>query len=94
MIGRLKNLRNTVPNLVIAQRVVDKMSAAASHYLQDETGEAMIGILLAIPIAISEDTNFFRVIREPLGSWPGLILIALVCYWIYAWACKAFSDER
>ena len=58
------------------------------------TGEAMIGILLAIPIAISEDTNFFRVIREPLGSWPGLILIALVCYWIYAWACKAFSDER
>ncbi|MEZ4668004.1 MAG: hypothetical protein R3E39_08820 [Anaerolineae bacterium] len=46
MIGRLKNLRNTVPNLVIAQRVVDKMSAAASHYLQDETGEAMIGLIV------------------------------------------------
>lgn len=35
-----------VPNLVIAQRVLDKMLAAASHYVEDETGEAMVGFIL------------------------------------------------
>lgn len=37
---------NPVPNLVIAQRVIDKMNAAAQRYLEDETGEALIGLLL------------------------------------------------
>lgn len=32
-----------VPNLVIAQRVIDKMSAAANTHMEDETGEAMVG---------------------------------------------------
>lgn len=36
-----------VPNLVVSQRVIDKMASAARHYIQDETGEAMIG--LSIP---------------------------------------------
>lgn len=34
-----------IPNLVIAQRVVDKMMRAASQYMEDETGEAMIGLV-------------------------------------------------
>jgi hypothetical protein len=42
MIGK----RGSVPNLVIAQRVIDKMTAAASSYLQDETGEAMVGLVM------------------------------------------------
>lgn len=33
-----------VPNLVIAQRVIDKMQAAAQTHMEDETGEAMVGI--------------------------------------------------
>lgn len=37
--------RGIVPNLVISQRVIDKMATAASHYMEDETGEAMIGII-------------------------------------------------
>ncbi|NWF69772.1 MAG: hypothetical protein HXY40_11875 [Chloroflexi bacterium] len=38
---------NTViPNLVISQRVLDKMTAAAEHFIEDETGEAMIGLLV------------------------------------------------
>jgi hypothetical protein len=36
----------TIPNLVISQRVIDKMATAARHYIQDETGEAMIGLLV------------------------------------------------
>jgi hypothetical protein len=39
-------LRHTVPNLVIAQRVLRKMAAAASQYMADETGEAMVGLLV------------------------------------------------
>lgn len=34
-----------VPNLVIAQRVVDKMLRAANRHVADETGEAMIGVI-------------------------------------------------
>lgn len=35
-----------MPNLVVAQRVIDKMAAAANHYIEDETGEAMVGLLV------------------------------------------------
>lgn len=35
-----------VPNLVIAQRVVNKMFAAARRFIADETGEAMVGLLV------------------------------------------------
>lgn len=36
----------SVPNLVIAQRVLNKMAAAARHYIEDETGEAMVGLVV------------------------------------------------
>lgn len=35
----------SAPNLVVSQRVIDKMAAAASRYIADETGEALIGLL-------------------------------------------------
>jgi hypothetical protein len=34
-----------VPNLVIAQRVIDKMVVAAQRFVEDETGEAMVGLI-------------------------------------------------
>lgn len=34
-----------VPNLVLAQRVIDKMVKAAQRYVEDETGEAMVGVI-------------------------------------------------
>jgi hypothetical protein len=50
MANAMNNLLNKigrgVPNLVIAQRVLDKMVAAASRYLADETGEAMVGLIV------------------------------------------------
>jgi hypothetical protein len=42
----LNKMGRGVPNLVIAQRVLDKMVAAAGRYLADETGEAMVGLLV------------------------------------------------
>lgn len=45
----LRNLfggRTVVPNLVIAQRVLDKIVSAAGEYIEDETGEAMAGLVV------------------------------------------------
>lgn len=38
--------RGIVPNLVLSQRAVAKMLSAASQYLADETGEAMVGFVV------------------------------------------------
>lgn len=38
--------RGIVPNLVLSQRAVEKMLSAASQYLADETGEAMLGFIV------------------------------------------------
>ncbi len=45
MLGRIVGRKTTVPNLVVAQRVIDRMMAAVQSYLEDETGEAMVGIV-------------------------------------------------
>jgi hypothetical protein len=34
-----------VPNLVLSQRVIDKMVVAAQKFVEDETGEAMVGLV-------------------------------------------------
>ncbi|MCH7733126.1 MAG: oligopeptide transporter, OPT family [Candidatus Marinimicrobia bacterium] len=47
------------------------------------TGEALVGILMAIPIVISGDANVLAIIQEPLGTWPGVILLAVVIYLLY-----------
>ncbi len=49
MFNRLNGLNasgKSVPNLVVAQRVIDKMTAAARYSIEDETGEAMVGLLV------------------------------------------------
>ncbi len=46
MIINFRAPKNTVPNLVVAQRVLDKMSRAAQAYVQDETGEALVGLIV------------------------------------------------
>lgn len=49
MVNVMGLTRRGVPNLVVAQRVIDKMARAAQHYLEDETGEAMVGLLVPGP---------------------------------------------
>ena len=38
--------RGIVPNLVLSQRVVERMLSAASQFMADETGEAMVGFVI------------------------------------------------
>ena len=63
MLSRFQKIgQHTVPNLVLAQRVLDKMQAAAETHLEDETGEAMVGLVVpgsypnAIPTLYVFDT--------------------------------------
>lgn len=46
MLNRLNGVNRTLPNLVVARRVLDKMTAAARYSIEDETGEAMVGLVV------------------------------------------------
>ena len=46
------------------------------------TGEALIGILMAIPIVISGKADVLAIVPKPIGTWPGIILLLLVVLWL------------
>jgi putative OPT family oligopeptide transporter len=56
------------------------------------TGEALIGIALAIPIVISSRQDVLAVLDEPIGPWPGLLLMAGVGYWLYRTASRKIKN--
>lgn len=47
------------------------------------TGEALIGILMAIPIVISGRGDILQVIEEPFGPWLGIVLLIAIGAWLY-----------
>ena len=54
------------------------------------TGEALVGILLAVPIVLSSwsprfGADMFEVFAAPpLGAWPGLIGLLAIAAWLYS----------
>jgi putative OPT family oligopeptide transporter len=58
------------------------------------TGEALIGIALAIPVAIYSDANVLAISDEPWGSIPGVIVILAICYWLYKITQNAFWSKE
>ncbi len=46
------------------------------------TGEALLGILLAIPIVLTKDPDFITVHGIENGNWIGLIVIVAICYYL------------
>jgi putative OPT family oligopeptide transporter len=53
------------------------------------TGEAIMGILLAIPIVASGDRDVLAIAAEPLGGMPGLLALAAIAYWLYRRVTRA-----
>jgi putative OPT family oligopeptide transporter len=47
------------------------------------TGEALMGILIAIPIVILQKSEPLALMEKPIGAWPGIILLAFVAAWLY-----------
>ena len=58
------------------------------------TGEALIGIALAIPVAIYGSGDVLALANDPFGSIPGVIIIGAICWWLYNTASKAFLDQE
>jgi putative OPT family oligopeptide transporter len=58
------------------------------------TGEALLGILLAVPVAIYGSTEVLAIADDPFGSIPGLIIVFGICYLMYRFASKAFLDKK
>ncbi|KPK59703.1 MAG: peptide transporter [Gammaproteobacteria bacterium SG8_31] len=47
------------------------------------TGEALLGIFLAVPIVISGQPDVLAISDEPLGGAPGLVIVAGIAIWMY-----------
>lgn len=58
------------------------------------TGEALVGILLAIPIVASSNANVLAFWGEHEGVLPGILLLAVVVYWLYRVATKMESAAK
>jgi len=52
------------------------------------TGEALVGISMAVVIVIAGKSDVLAVADNPLGAWPGLILLGGLGYWLYSIARK------
>jgi putative OPT family oligopeptide transporter len=44
------------------------------------TGEALVGIFMAIPIVLTSNPNVVAIADHPLGPWPGLVVMAGLIY--------------
>jgi hypothetical protein len=64
------------------------------------TGESLMGILLAIPLALSAvwpslgGDPLALYDAPPLGSWPGLVLVSLVGWFLYRTATHEAGKVR
>lgn len=53
------------------------------------TGEALAGILIAIPIVTTGRSDFLAILENPLGTWPAWILLTGIALWLYRLAAPS-----
>jgi hypothetical protein len=58
------------------------------------TGEALVGIGLAIPIVLSGRPDVLAVLEKPFGVCPGVVLLVGVAYWLYRTALGRGREEN
>ena len=46
------------------------------------TGEALMGIALAVPIVMTSKPDFLAIADSPWGAWPGLVVLAGIAAWL------------
>ena len=56
------------------------------------TGEALIGIILAIPVAIYNSSSIFQLLSSPLPSVVGLAIVIGLCIWLFNISKKTFDE--
>ncbi|RME15895.1 MAG: oligopeptide transporter, OPT family [Bdellovibrio sp.] len=57
------------------------------------TGEALVGILIAIPVALSGRSDVLSLVDKPLGAWPGILALLLILGWMWKVVTKE-TPER
>ena len=84
---------------MLAKRFFKRRGASADEHAGGErngllfaagliTGEAMVGILLAIPIVATHNADVLAYWGEHDGVLPGILLLAVVLYWLYRMATR------
>jgi putative OPT family oligopeptide transporter len=56
------------------------------------TGEALVGITMAIPIVLTNNANVLAFWGVHSESWPGVVLLAVVLYWLYRSAKRPMAN--
>jgi putative OPT family oligopeptide transporter len=51
-------------------------------------GEALMGIVMAVPIVWYGDRNVIAIADHPYGGWPGLVVAGLILYGVYKVATR------
>ncbi len=55
------------------------------------TGEALLGIGLAIPVGYTGDPNIMAMLSEPMGAWLGVLVVLLICGGLYSIAKRGYE---
>jgi hypothetical protein len=51
-------------------------------------GEALMGIVMAVPIVVFQDRDVLAIAAAPYGGWPGLVVAAFLLYGVYRVATR------
>jgi putative OPT family oligopeptide transporter len=76
--------RRVAPDEVEVRRRTGTLMAAGLI-----TGEAIMGILIALPIVATGNADVLAVAAAPLGGLPGLVVLAAIAAWMYRRATRA-----
>lgn len=58
------------------------------------TGEALVGILLAVPVAMTGKSDVFALVKTPFPAEVGLVLLMIVCITLYKLVKKQFLSQN
>jgi len=50
--------------------------------------------LLAIPVAIYGSGDVMALADKPFDSYPGIVVLGLICFLLYNTAAKAFTSKE
>ena len=51
-------------------------------------GEALMGIVMAVPIVVFQDRDVIAIADHPWGGWPGLVVAGLILWGVYRVATR------
>jgi putative OPT family oligopeptide transporter len=57
------------------------------------TEEALIGIVLAIPVAVSGDQNVLTLVSNPADSYVGLLILLGICWMLYNYVRRSLKNS-